>query len=153
MNQYAMTTEGLAYEMAVQLDQMGIKPCQEDDLGQLWINFKNMERYAAAKRRQIEDQLAASLVTEQKEGFETIKTDGYKVKITQRFNRKIDGDALQMIAAEHGLSAHLPHLFRWKPDIDMKAWRAAGEEITGPLSAAITTVPGRPSFSIELDEE
>jgi hypothetical protein len=118
-----------------------------------WILAKRSEREAMDERRKIEDQLTARLIKDQAEGSETIKAEGYTIKITQRFSRKIDSDALQEIAAEHGLSAHLPHLFRWKPDIDAKAWKAAGDEITGPLSAAITTTPGRPSYSIELDQE
>lgn len=148
---HALTMESLAMEMANQLDEMGIRPASNDY--QLWLNYKAMERYAAEKRRKIEDQLTARLIKDQAEGSETIKAEGYTIKITQRFSRKIDSDALQEIAAEHGLSAHLPHLFRWKPDIDAKAWKAAGDEITGPLSAAITTKPGRPSYSIELDQE
>lgn len=118
-----------------------------------WILAKRREREATDERRKIEDELTARLIKDQVEGSKTVKIDGYKIRITQRFNRKIDSDALQEIAAEHGLSAHLPHLFRWKPDIDAKAWKAAGDEITGPLSAAITTTPGRPSYSIELDQE
>jgi hypothetical protein len=33
----------------------------------------------------------------------------------------------------------------------MSAWKAADDSITRPLAAAITTKPGRPSFSIEQE--
>jgi len=35
----------------------------------------------------------------------------------------------------------------------MKQWQAADPSITKPLEAAITTKPGRPSFSIETVED
>ena len=52
------------------------------------------------------------------------------------------------LAAEAGLSDQLAHLFRWKPELNMSAWKAADESITTPLAGAITAKPGRPSFSI-----
>lgn len=66
--------------------------------------------------------------------------------------RKVDGDLLQDIAIEHGLTDHLYKLFRWKPDLNLKEWKAAAPEVTGALAAAITTTAGRPSFSIEVKE-
>jgi hypothetical protein len=60
----------------------------------------------------------------------------------------IDGDLAQEIAAENGLTEHLATLFRWSPELNLKAWAHASPEITGPLSAAITAKPGRPSFTI-----
>lgn len=120
---------------------------------QMWLDAKEAERKAAEARRLIEDELIAELgIAETYEGSRTVKADGYKVKVTCRMNLSIDADALQEIAAEHGLTQHLGDLFRWKPDINAKAWKDANESITTPLLAAITTKPGRPSFSIELSE-
>ena len=44
---------------------------------------------------------------------------------------------LQEIAAEHGLEAHLSMLFRWKPEIDARAWKAAQRcgALAGPEAA------------------
>lgn len=123
------------------------------DLYQTWIDAKEAERAAVEARRLAEDELIDVLAMESKEGSETIKVEGYKVKVTQRFNRSIDSEALQELAAEHGLSEHLPDLFRWKPEINSKAWSATEESITRPLLGAITTKPGRPSFSIERMEK
>ncbi len=149
ITEYSLDQNGWAAHMAEKLDEIGFKMCADDDSYQLWMNYKAMERYAAEKRREIEDAMIEQLQIQQAEGSSTIKADGYKVKVTQRFNRTIDSDALQEIAAENGLTHHLGSLFRWKPDIDAKAWKSAGEEITAPLLAAITTKLGRPSFSIE----
>ena len=118
-----------------------------------WLEAKEAERMAVERRREIEDRLIASLAIKESEGSTTIKTDGYKVKVTQRFNRSIDSDMLQEIAAEHGITHHLGDLFRWKPDINAKAWKDADPSITGPLEQAITTKPGRPSFSIEREAQ
>ena len=122
-------------------------------LYQQWIDAKEAERVAVDQRREIEDRLIAMLNVGEAEGSATIKANGYKVKVTQRFNRSIDSDLLQEIAAENGLQQHLGSLFRWKPEINATAWKSADESITGPLCQAITTKPGRPSFSIEATEK
>lgn len=115
-----------------------------------WLEAKATEKAAQEKRREIEDALINSLgVNQTAEGSQKFDVDGFTVKTVCRMNRKIDADALQEIAAENGLSNHLGSLFRWKPEINMAAWRSAAPEITQPLMAAITTTPGRPSFSIE----
>jgi len=120
-----------------------------------WLEAKQAERAMSDHRRQIEDQLIAELgVSEADEGSQTFKPEGYKVKVTTRFNRKVDGDAVQALADESGIGhEHLQALFRWKPELNMKQWQAADPSITKPLEAAITTKPGRPSFSIETVED
>lgn len=119
-----------------------------------WLAAKEAERQAVEQRRAIEDQLIAELrIAETDEGTRTVEAGEYKVKITCRMNRRVDADALQEIAAEHGITDHLGDLFRWKPEINAKAWKSADESITTPLLAAITTQLGRPSFAIELNQE
>jgi hypothetical protein len=117
-----------------------------------WMAAKEAEREAVEERRMLEDELVRQLKIDDKEGSKTIKEDGFIIKVTNRYNRRIDADLLQDIAAEHGLSDHLGSLFRWKPDIDSRAWKAADESITNPLAQAITTTPGRPSFNITKKE-
>lgn len=115
-----------------------------------WLDAKAAEKAAQDARRAIEDQLIQSLgVSEATEGSHKFDVDGYTVKAVCRMNRRIDGDALQELAAENGLSDHLGSLFRWKPELNMAAWKSAAPEITQPLAAAITAKPGRPSFTIE----
>lgn len=114
-----------------------------------WLSAKQAESEAVEHRRAIEDDLNAALkVDPQHEGVVTHKFDGYTVKVTSRLTRKIDADKLQEIAAEHGITDHLGSLFRWKPEIDMRAWKASADSVTTPLLQAITTTPGRPSYSI-----
>lgn len=116
-----------------------------------WITAKETERSAVERRRQIEDEILAQVGASNAEGTRTISIRAaadYELKLVTRFTRKVDSDLLQEIAAEHDLSAHLPTLFRWKPELNAKAWDKAPSEITKPLSGAITTTPGRPSFTI-----
>jgi len=116
---------------------------------QEWLDAKAAEAAAVKRRREIEDELIGLLrVNPALDGTENRELDGYAIKVTGRMNRKVDGDRLQEIAAEHGLTDHLSSLFRWKPELDLRAWKAADESITAPLLGAITTTPGRPSFTI-----
>ena len=119
-----------------------------------WLTAKSEEAAAVARRRDIEDDLLETLdIDPTAEGSSTTKHDGFKVRVTTKLNRKVDGDLLQEIAAEHGLSQHLPDLFRWKPEVSIKAWKNADESITRPLLGAITTTPGRPGFQITREED
>lgn len=122
-------------------------------LSSMWLEAKESERCAIEDRREIEDRLKSLIgVSENLDGTETARHEGYVIKIVGRLDRKIDSDKLQELAAENGLTEHLSTLFRWKPEINMARWRAAAESITKPLAGAITTKPGRPSFSITKTE-
>jgi hypothetical protein len=118
-------------------------------LYQRWLDAKKLEAAAVAERRQLEDQMAEDFgLPKDLDGTVNHQVDGYKIKMEGRINKKIDADKLQMLAAEAGLSEHLSNLFRWKPEINVKVWNAAAESVTGPLLGAITSTPGRPTFSI-----
>jgi hypothetical protein len=120
-----------------------------NDLAAMWLAAKEAEREAIEDRRRIEDRIKSLVgVAENLEGTETVEPDQFTIKIVGRIDRKVDGDKVQELAAEYGLTDHLSSLFRWKPEINMAAWKAADESITRPLSAAITAKPGRPSFTI-----
>lgn len=119
-----------------------------------WMESKATEAQAVQRRREIEDQLKAlTNIPEDLDGTKTLDVPGYVVKVTGRIDRKVDADLVQEIAAEHGLYAHLSTLFRWKPELNMAAWKAADESITRQLSSAITAKPGRPSFAITTKEK
>lgn len=151
MDEFSITKDSLLHHMASALDDMGQSIASSPY--QKWLELKAAEKSATDARRAIEDELISTLRIQEIEGVKTVKAPGFKVKVTQRFNRSIDADLLQEVAAEHGIIGHLSDLFRWKPEINARAWATADESITGPLLAAITTKPGRPSFSIEKDEE
>ena len=114
-----------------------------------WEYAKNKEKVATAKRREAEDKLTAALnIAKNLEGTVKETTQLYEIKVAGRIDHKIDSAKLQSLAEEAGLTEHLSSLFRWKPEINMAAWKAAHESITEPLLDAITTTASRPSFSI-----
>jgi len=119
------------------------------ELSRQWLQHKAHEELATTERRRIEDQIVKLLaVAENFEGTETAEPEGFVVKISGRIDRKVDGDKVQELAAEFGLTDHLAKLFRWKPELNMAIWKATDATITGPLAGAITAKPGRPSFKI-----
>jgi hypothetical protein len=118
-----------------------------------WHAEKEVERQATENRRLLEDEMVEIMnVAPNLDGTITNDFDGYIIKITGRIDRKVDGDKVQELAAEFGLTEHLAKLFRWKPEINMAIWKAADESITKPLASAITAKPGRPSFTISHKE-
>jgi hypothetical protein len=121
-------------------------------LYQRWLDAKKLEATAVAERRELEDQMVADFsIPKDLDGTLKREVDGYIIKMEGRINKKIDADKLQMLAAEAGLSEHLSSLFRWKPEINAKAWGAAADAVTQPLLGAITSTPGRPTFTITKD--
>ena len=122
-------------------------------LSAFWMQYKADEEKAQTERRKIEDQMVKLLaIPENFESTETAEPEGFVVKVAGRIDRKVDGDKVQELAAEFGLGEHLAKLFRWKPEINMTAWKAADATITGPLAGAITAKPGRPSFKITIKD-
>ena len=128
-------------------------PNDMNELASMWLACKKQEEDATADRRDIEDHIKKlARIAENLDGTETVEPGQYVIKIAGRIDRKVDGDKVQELAAEHGLTDHLATLFRWKPELNMSAWKAADETITGPLAGAITAKPGRASFSITPKE-
>jgi hypothetical protein len=118
-----------------------------------WLRHKTDEEKSTTERRKIEDQMVKMLaIAENFEGTETAEPEGFVVKISGRIDRKVDGDKLQALAAEAGLSDHLATLFRWKPELNMAVWKTTDQAITKPLADAITAKPGRASFKITIKE-
>ena len=118
-----------------------------------WLGFKSAEEKATTERRKVEDQMVKLLaIPPDFESTETAEPEGFVVKVSGRIDRKVDGEKVQELAAEFGLTEHLSKLFRWKPEINMTIWKASDESITRPLAAAITAKPGRPSFKITIKE-
>jgi len=118
-------------------------------LYQRWLDAKKMEALAVAERRELEDQMAAQFaLPKDLDGTVKVEENGFIIRMEGRIYKKIDADKLQVLAAEAGLSEHLSSLFRWKPEINAKAWGAAAEAVIQPLLGAITSTPGRPTFTI-----
>jgi hypothetical protein len=116
---------------------------------QRWLDAKEAEKAAIELRRSIEDELVMDLdIAKTLDGTQNITTDGYKIKVVGRLDRKVNSDKLQDLANEYGLTQHLSSLFRWKPEVNVTAWKSADPLIIDTLQDAITTTNGRPSFTI-----
>lgn len=123
------------------------------NLYEQWMEAKAAESEMTARRRALEDEMTKSLqITEDWEGSYTMKDGGFKINIKRAFTRKVDGKKLSAIASEFGLQDYLPTLFRWKPEINLKAWKDTEPSVTDKLAQAVTTTPGRVSFKIEEEE-
>ena len=94
---------------------------------QQWLDAKQAEREAVELRRDAENKLLSLIgIAENLDGTETVETDsGYKLKIVGRMNRKVDGDRVQEIAAEAGLTEHLP-IFRSKKSVTLSQSQPVG---------------------------
>ena len=116
-----------------------------------WLLAKAEEKKAIEKRRETEDILIEEwgVCIDSEEGSKTFDDNGYKIKVTFRQTKKVDFEQLKLLAIESGVESHLDALLRYKVEINKKAWDNASTDITGKLLEAITTTPGRPSFSIE----
>lgn len=114
------------------------------NLCQEWFSAKKAETDAINRRREIEDMMLAGMGENT-----TAESGGYKIRVSKRVNRVVDSDKLIAIGKEHNLEKELAELFRWKPEIDAKAWDHASDDIKAVLNAAITTKLGRPAFKLE----
>lgn len=124
------------------------------NLYEQWMEAKAAETEMTARRRAIEEEIAKSLaVPEDWEGSYTMKDGGFKINVKRTFTRKVDDKRLTALANEFGLQEYLSTLFRWKPEINMKAWKDAEPSVTEKLAQAVTTTPGRVSFKIEEEEK
>tara|TARA_R110000744_G_scaffold229404_1_gene347419 strand:- start:1485 stop:1892 length:408 start_codon:yes stop_codon:yes gene_type:complete len=81
-------------------------------------------------------------------GTTSIDTGLYSIKVTGREAHKIDSTILEEIAVENNLEKNLSVFFRWKPELNKRAWDAADEKERLPFTQAITTTIGKPSINI-----
>lgn len=117
-----------------------------DELIAQWVNAKENEKSAIERRREIEDALVFILDINVNDESTTKHEN---MKIQTRLTRKVDSDLAQEIAQEYGLTEYLHTLFRWKPEIDIKAWKAVDDEVKAKLAPAITVSASRPSFTYQ----
>ena len=118
-----------------------------------WRVAKQLEQEAVHRRREIEDQIKTFIgFDESREGNVALPFDGGRVIVTARLDRKVDGTLVRQLARAHNLDEYLHELFRWKAELELRAWKKAPEHITQIFAPAITTKPGRATFSLELEK-
>lgn len=115
-----------------------------------WLDAKQAEADAKARRLKIEGRLASEVPCDHEEGSAVCIGGDYTVTVTRKLTRSVDTDALQ----ENW--QHLPEnarkVFRWKADIDLRAMRAAQDMSPEAYAAAaqfITSKPAKPAIKVE----
>jgi hypothetical protein len=115
-----------------------------------WRVAKQLEQEATRRRRDIEDEIKVFVgFDEGREGNVTLPFDGGRVTITARLDRKVDAQLARQLATENHLEDWLDRIFRWKPELEVRAWKKAPESVTQVFAPAITTKPGRATFLFE----
>jgi len=119
-----------------------------------WRAAKQEEQAATRRRREIEDEIKVFIgFDEGREDSVALPLDGGRVTITARLDRKVDAQLARQLAAENHLEDWLDRIFRWKPELEVRAWKKAPEYITQTFAPAITTKPGRATFAFEERKE
>lgn len=112
------------------------------------IAAKRAEDAAVAERRRIDASIAELLKDANKpEGSVSQKSDGYKVTVTYKIDRKVDSDKLQ--AAWAKLSAAATQAFKWKADVSVSELRKLEGADAAAASVFITSKPASPQITIE----
>lgn len=111
-----------------------------------WIRAKNQEDLARTTRLEIEAELVKLQdVSPDHEGTLDIGC----LKVSYSLTKKVNKETLLSVAAEAGIDDdRLAELFRWKPEIDAKAWKKASQEEKDVLTRAIESKPAKPSFKM-----
>jgi hypothetical protein len=122
------------------------------ELSDAWRLAKHNEQAYAAERREIEDRMLSMLgVSEMETGTKKFGKES-EVTIVFRHNQTIDSEMVKQIAAERDMVEHASQLFRWKAEVNKKVWDATDPSLQSVFSPAITTKPGRPSFTISTKD-
>ena len=119
-----------------------------------WIDAKQAVTEAATSLETVEDQLIQLLnVDSLRDGTTQVIDGDVRINVTSRPSRTVDDTKLKALAEEHDLKEHLSTLFRWKPEVNLRAWRGADKKITDSLNDAITLTSTRPAFAITVTPE
>lgn len=102
------------------------------------------EQAAKTERIRLEHLIVHALNIDKMEGVTTTATDGYKIAVKTKVNRKLDYEAYQRLALPPNLA-----FVDLKPEINLTALRAI-ERIDPALAAACVTItPGKPEVKVE----
>ena len=118
-----------------------------NELIQEWLDAKRLERDAVERRRLLDKKVAA-LLPAKTEGTSSAHMDGYKVAVEYKVTRKVDSQSLAAIWNQ--LTQKEQELFRWKAELEMKAFR----EYQGGdwLNQIVTSKAGSPTVTIEEED-
>jgi len=114
----------------------------------MWTTFKKLEDAAKNDRLNIEAAILAHFPTDKTEGSVTDADAG--VTVSYKVTRTVDTEAVQ--TAWDSLTVNAQKAFKWKADLDLKAFRAVQDmdpQSFTQISAFVTTKPAKPSVSVK----
>lgn len=118
-----------------------------------WESAKREEKAAVETRRHIEDSMAALLgIAPDLDGTINVEAGDSVIKIVGRLSYKVSSEVLDDIIRENGVEEVAHTVFRFRPELNVRAWKQADEDTQNLFSDAITTSAGRPSFAITAKE-
>lgn len=112
-----------------------------------WREAKDEEEAAKARRRDLEDELAAHL-RPLPAGTAEHEVAGHRVTITGRAGYEVNTAMLRALARDHGVEAELDGLFRWTAEVRVGEWKRADPALTAILAPAVTLKVSRPFWAI-----
>lgn len=113
----------------------------------IWRAEKEKEDTHRANRLRVEQEITA-ILGHAPDHVGKDKAHGLEVRFAVR--HKVDGEVLRQLAKEGKVTDEtMGTVFRWKPELVASEWEAAPDVIKGVLAEAVTTVPAKPSFSVE----
>lgn len=112
------------------------------------IAAKRIEDEAIAERRNIDKAIADMLKDPAKpEGSISQRTEGCKVTVTYKIDRKVDADKLSK--AWGGLSVGAQAAFKWSPSVSVSELRKLEPADAAAAALFITSKEASPSITIE----
>lgn len=122
----------------------------DEELVKRWRHLKQQEEDYRKMRLETEEALVGRL--DKSPDFSgTEKVHG--LGVSYRLAKKVSAEDLLAAAESASISPErVSELFRTKYEINAKAWAEASDEEQAALSAAITTKPAKPSFTVLKDK-
>ena len=124
-----------------------------ESLSAAWEVAKAQEKEAVEQRRMLEDAMASIMgLSPELDGTIAVLAGNSVIKVVGRLSHKVNSEVLDDIIRENGVEEVAHEIFRFKPELNLRAWKQADEASQNMFFEAITTSAGRPSFSITVKE-
>jgi len=125
-----------------------------ESLSAAWEAAKSQEKEAVEQRRLIEDEMASIMgLSPDLDGTASFDVGSCVIKVVGRLSHKVNSEVLDDIIRENGAEEVASQVFRFKPELNLRAWKQSDPEVQNLFFEAITTSAGRPSFAITMKEQ
>lgn len=130
-----------------------VEEAKTDEMAACWMHMKRLEKTAEGVRRAMEDALVIALEDEAPvDETREYELGAFKTKIKFGVTRKVDAEALTELSEEYDIEEQIGRLFRFKPELNLTAYRNEDEGVQEFFNQVITTTPSRPAFTITAED-